>query len=433
MKKRVIGIQRFIKHEAFSSIFLLICAVIAIIWANSPHSSTYFHILHTEIGLNYNGSNFSMSLLHWINDGLMAIFFFVIGLEIKREIIAGQLSTVKKATLPVVAALGGIIAPILLFSILNYGKAGSEGWGIPMATDIAFSLGILTLLGKRVPIALKVFLTAFAIFDDICAVVVIAFFYSTGLNWEFLGMAFALLALLMMLNKANLYNGGVFLATGILIWYLFLVAGIHPTIAGVLVAFTIPANKKIVMRDFIKSMRSLIVENKTRPSESKFLTKEDINWVDRISSLSGEIVPTCQNLEKNLHGYVSYIIMPLFALGNAGVQFISDGTTETGDFNSLSANIASALVGGKVIGITLFTWIAIKLGIADLPRFVKMKHIFGLSFLGGFGFTMSLFINNLSFTDSTLQDSAKLGILLGSLLAAVFGYIILRMVLTKRE
>lgn len=433
MVNNVFGIQRFIKHEAFSSIFLLICAIIAIVWANSSYSETYFHILHTEIGLNINGSNFSMSLLHWINDGLMTIFFFVIGLEIKREIIAGQLSSVKKATLPVVAALGGILIPILLFTILNYGKPGSEGWGIPMATDIAFSLGILTLLGKRVPVSLKVFLTAFAIFDDICAVVVIAFFYSTSLNWEFLVLAFALFGMLFVLNRTNLYNGGVFLATGILIWYLFLVAGIHPTIAGVLIAFTIPANKKIIMRDFVKSMINLVGENKTRPSENKFLTKEDINWIDRISTLSIDVVPTCQNLEKSLHGYVSYLIMPIFALGNAGVQFISNGDTETGDFNALSMNIATALVAGKVIGISLFTWLAVKIKIADLPRYVKMKHVFGLSFLGGFGFTMSLFINNLSFTDNLLQDSAKLGILVGSLAAAVLGYIILRIVLTKRE
>ena len=433
MKKRVIGIQRFIKHEAFSSIFLLVCAVIAIVWANSSHSESYFHILHTYFGFKLNGSEFSMSLMHWINDGLMFAFFFVIGLEIKREIIAGQLSTVKKASLPVIAAIGGVVIPIALFAILNYGKAGAEGWGIPMATDIAFSLGILTLLGKRVPIALKVFLTAFAIFDDICAVVVIAIFYSSNINWEFLGIAGLLLTGLMMLNRIKMYNAAVFFITGIAIWYLFLKAGIHPTIAGVLLAFTIPATKKIVMRDFIKEMRRLIGEDRTRVSKSKFLSKDDIHWIEKIDNLSEEVVPTCQNLEKNLHGYVSFLIMPIFALANAGVQFISDGATETGSFNYLSSNIAISLVAGKVIGITAFTWLAVKLGLAELPRFIKMKHIFGLSFLGGFGFTMSLFINNLSLTDKLLQDNAKLGILVGSLISAVLGYFILRYVLKDRK
>jgi len=433
MKKRVIGIQRFIKHEAFSSIFLLVCAVIAIVWANSSHSESYFHILHTYFGFKLNGSEFSMSLMHWINDGLMFAFFFVIGLETKREIIAGQLSTVKKASLPVIAAIGGVVIPIALFAILNYGKAGAEGWGIPMATDIAFSLGILTLLGKRVPIALKVFLTAFAIFDDICAVVVIAIFYSSNINWEFLGIAGLLLTGLMMLNRIKMYNAAVFFITGIAIWYLFLKAGIHPTIAGVLLAFTIPATKKIVMRDFIKEMRRLIGEDRTRVSKSKFLSKDDIHWIEKIDNLSEEVVPTCQNLEKNLHGYVSFLIMPIFALANAGVQFISDGATETGSFNYLSSNIAISLVAGKVIGITAFTWLAVKLGLAELPRFIKMKHIFGLSFLGGFGFTMSLFINNLSLTDKLLQDSSKLGILVGSLISAVLGYFILRYVLKDRK
>lgn len=433
MKKRVIGIQRFIKHEAFSSIFLLACAVIAIIWANSSHSESYFHILHTYFGFKLNGSEFSMSLMHWINDGLMFTFFFVIGLEIKREIIAGQLSTVKKASLPIIAAIGGVVIPIALFALLNHGKPGTEGWGIPMATDIAFSLGILTLLGKRVPIALKVFLTAFAIFDDICAVVVIAIFYSSNINWEFIGFAGLILAGLMMLNKLKMYNAGVFFISGIIIWYLFLKAGIHPTIAGVLLAFTIPANKKIVMRDFIKEMRRLIGEDRTKVGKSKFLSKDDIHWIEKIDNLSEEVVPTCQNLEKNLHGYVSFLIMPIFALANAGVQIISDGATETGGFNYLSSNIAISLVAGKVIGITAFTWLAVKLGLAELPRFIKMKHIFGLSFLGGFGFTMSLFINNLSLTDTILQDSAKLGILVGSLISAVLGYFILKYVLKEKK
>lgn len=433
MKKRVTGIQRFIKHEAFSSIFLLVCAILAIFWANSSHSEHYFHVLHTYLGISFNDAHFSMSLLHWINDGLMSIFFFVIGLEIKREIIAGQLSTVKKASLPIIAAIGGILVPIGLFTLLNWGKPGAEGWGIPMATDIAFSLGILTLLGKRVPIALKVFLTAFAIFDDICAVIVIAFFYSTNINWEYLAIATLLISLLFALNKLKRYNGFLFLIIGIIVWYLFYQAGIHPTIAGVLIAFTIPANKKIVMREFVSEMRQLLGENRTRPMESKFLSTEDVHWIEKIDHLSDEVVPTCQNIEKNLHGYVSYLIMPIFALANAGVQIVSDGTTETGDFNYLSANIATSLVAGKVIGITFFTWLAVKLGIADLPRFVNMKQVFGLSFLGGFGFTMSLFINNLSFPESLLQDSAKLGILAGSIIAAILGYVILRIVLRPKE
>lgn len=428
MKKRIIGIQRFIKNEAFSSIFLLMCAIIAILWANSTHSESYFHLLHLHLGVSLESNNFSMSLLHWINDGLMAVFFFVIGLEIKREIIAGQLSSVKKAILPIFAAVGGVIFPIILFSLLNYGKPGAEGWGIPMATDIAFSLGILTLLGKRVPLALKVFLTAFAIFDDICAVVVIAIFYSSTLNWAFLGVAALLYALLVMLNYAKMYNQALFLTIGVLIWYFFLMAGIHPSIAGVIVAFTIPANKMLDTRKYISQMKSLIGEEKTRASEEKFLTKSEIKWIERMQELTHGVMPSCQLLEKNLHGAVIFFIMPLFALGNAGVQFIGEGS-DSGEFNYLASNIAIALVLGKIIGITFFSWIAVKLKIASLPLRTNMKHIFGLSCLGGFGFTMSLFINNLAYTDKYLENCAKMGILGGSLIAAILGYVVLRILL----
>ena len=404
------------------------CAIIAILWANSTHSESYFHLLHLHLGLSIEANNFSMSLLHWINDGLMAVFFFVIGLEIKREIIAGQLSSVKKAILPIFAAIGGVIVPIIIFSLLNYNRPGSEGWGIPMATDIAFSLGILTLLGRRVPLALKVFLTAFAIFDDICAVVVIAIFYSATLNWAFLGVAALLYALLLMLNYAKMYNQALFLTVGILIWYFFLMSGIHPSIAGVIVAFTIPANKMLDTRKYISQMKSLIGEERTRTSEEKFLTKSEIKWVERVQDLTHGVMPSCQLLEKNLHGAVIFFIMPLFALGNAGVQFIGEGP-DSGEFNYLARNIATALVFGKIIGITLFSWIAVKLKIASLPLRTNMKHIFGLSCLGGFGFTMSLFINNLAYTDKYLENCAKMGILGGSLIAAVVGYLVLRILL----
>jgi len=431
MRKKAIGIQHFIQHEAFSSIFLLVCAILAILWANSSFNETYFNILNTRFGLEYNGQEMAMPLIHWINDGLMSIFFFVIGLEIKREIMAGQLSSVKKATLPVIAALGGIVIPIAIFTIMNHGRPGSEGWGIPMATDIAFSLGILTLLGKRVPIALKVFLTAFAIFDDICAVVVIAIFYSTTLHWHFLLIAILLLALLFLLNRAKLYNGTVFLLVGIVIWFLFFEAGVHPTIAGVLIAFTIPANKKMIMNEFLISMKNMVYSKKIEENigEHKFLCHEEIRYLEKVNGLTHDAMPTCQQLEKNLHGFVSYLIMPIFALANAGVIIWGGNQLESGGFNYFSMNIATSLVLGKVIGITGFTYLAVKFGLAELPKSIKMKHIFGLSFLGGFGFTMSLFINNLSISDNLLEDSAKLGILAGSLAAAVLGYTILKMML----
>ncbi len=435
MKNRIFGIQRFIKNEAFSSIFLLMCAIIAILWANSTHSESYFQLLHLEFGFNIESKKLSMSFLHWINDGLMAIFFFVIGLEIKREIIAGQLSSIKKAILPIFAAIGGVIAPIIIFILLNHNKPGSEGWGIPMATDIAFSLGILTLLGKRVPLALKVFLTAFAIFDDICAVIVIAIFYSSSISWLFLGIAAILYALLLVMNYAKIYNQGIFIFVGIMIWYLFFISGIHPSIAGVIVAFTIPANKKIDTRKYISKMKTLIGEERTRASEEKFLSKPEIKWIERMQELTHRVMPACQLLEKNLHGVVIFFIMPLFALGNAGVQFLGEGPN-SGEFNYLAGNIAISLVFGKIIGITMFSWLAVKLKVASFPLRTNIKHIFGLSCLGGFGFTMSLFINNLAFTDKYLENCAKMGILGGSLIAATLGYTVLRILLknnTEKE
>lgn len=428
MKKRIIGLQRFIKNEAFSSIFLLLCALIAIIWANSSHSESYFHFLHLHLGINFESVSFSMSLLHWINDGLMAVFFFVIGLEIKRELMAGQLSTAKKAILPVIAAIGGVIMPILLFRTLNYGQPGSEGWGIPMATDIAFSLGILTLLGRRVPLSLKVFLTAFAIFDDICAVAVIAIFYSSTLNWTFFLLAIGFYGVLLILNYFKLYNQALFLTIGVFIWYLFLMSGIHPSIAGVLVAFTIPANKKLNTRLFVKEMSKTLGEESRRSAGEKFLTQTEIKWVEKMQNLTNGVMPSCQFLEKNLHHTVIFFIMPLFALANAGVQFTGEGA-DAGEFNYLARNISLSLVLGKIIGITSFTWLAVKLKIANLPYKTNMKQIFGISCLGGFGFTMSLFINHLSYTDKYLENCAKMGILGGSVFAAISGYIILRILL----
>lgn len=422
MKIKFDPLRRFVKIKSLSSICMLLATVAALIAANTNLKPLYTQFFELEFLIGFSEFHLSKSILHWINDGLMTIFFFVIGLEIKREFLIGELSSVRKAILPILAAVGGMIFPITIFFVLNHGKEGIEGWGIPMATDIAFSLGVLGMFGKRLPFGLKIFLATYAIIDDLGAVLVIAVFYSSLIYWHLVLIAFILLFLLSLLSIKNIYSRYLYIPIGIIIWLLFLKSGIHPTIAGVLFAFTIPSHRK-------KKLFEVFQRGKTALSElSQLIGKKEIvfnehkaaiNILDRFTS---EIQSPLQQLQNKLQGMVSFLIVPLFAFANAGICFTGDEGTIT----QLSINIAISLLVGKVTGISLFSYLAIKSGIAVLPLNVTIKQIIGLAFLGGLGFTMSIFISNLSYESTHLLNSAKIGILIGSSVASIIGYQVIK-------
>ena len=426
MKAITEPLNKFIKLEIAGSIVLFAATIAALVLANSPLSEVYLAMWENKISVTLPNFELSKPILKWINDGLMAVFFFLIGLEIKREVLTGELSRLKKASLPIIAALGGMIAPALIFVSLNSGKPGIEGWGIPMATDIAFSLGILQLLGKRAPIGLKVFLMAFAIIDDLGAVLVIAFFYSSHLTWLNIGIGLLIVAFLFILTARGYYSKYIFFLAGLIVWVLFLKSGIHATIAGVLMAFTIPIHRKTNTQLFYSKSKEILdkyVKDVDPKKEPSILSKKQIEALDELGELTENTAPPLQYLEHRLHGWVSYLIMPLFAFANAGVVFSFSGDTNL----ELSTNIATSLVLGKTIGIFLFSFFAIKTGISELPKNVNFKLLFGISLLGGLGFTMSLFINNLAYTDPGLINSGKIGIIAGSLFAGAFGLLILHL------
>ncbi len=426
-------LTRFIKLETSGSIILFIATISALILANSPISDSFLGFWDNTISINLPGLELSKPVIKWINDGLMAVFFFLIGLEIKREIISGELNDIKKASLPIVAAVGGMLFPALLFTALNYGEPGSQGWGISIATDIAFSLGILQLLGKRVPLSLKVFLMAFAIIDDLGAVLVIALFYSSNLVWMYIGIGLIIVAVLMILSARGYYSKYFFFLMGTIVWVLFLKSGIHATIAGVLLALTIPLKRKINTKSFHNDAKDaldiFVADCNQNTDETNILTENQLSAIDELEDIAEKTAPPLQYLEHSLHGWVSYVIMPLFAFANAGVVF-----SIAGDFNfSLSTNIAIALVVGKAFGIFIVSFLAIKLKISQLPKNVSFKMLAGISILGGLGFTMSLFINNLAYTDQGMIDAAKMGILIGSVIAGTLGFIVLKVALKGAE
>jgi NhaA family Na+:H+ antiporter len=418
--------QRFFKIEAASGILLIICTVIAMILANSAASDAYNRIVDWELSVQV-GNVFKLSkpLILWINDGLMALFFFVVGLEIKREILVGELSTFRQAALPIFAAIGGMVIPASVFVILHGNNPGSEGWGIPMATDIAFSLGILSLLGKRVPLALKVFLAAFAIVDDMGAVIVIAAFYSESVGWDNLLIAGTLFIMLFMAIKAGMRNPGVFLVVGIFIWYYFLKSGLHPTVAGVALAFIVPVKRTIKLPVFNRVMQSNLNSFADADSEGKLLlNKQQLESLDNLEVYISKVHSPLQNIEHRMHSFTSFFVMPVFAIANAGVLLsAAPGESVIGP---LSINIALALILGKVLGIIIFAWLGIRLKITALPPGTKWIHLIGLGFLGGIGFTMSMFISSLAYKDAGLLNHAKIGILMGSLVAGLLGYMILK-------
>ena len=416
--------QKFIKVEGLGGILLFAATIIAMIWANSPYGDAYQTLWNYKIGPEFNNFSLVKPLILWVNDGLMAIFFFLIGLEIKRELLIGELNSIRKATFPIFAAIGGMLIPLTLFLLLNKDPDTARGWGIPMATDIAFSLAILNLLGRAVPLSLKIFLTAFAIVDDLGAVMVIAIFYSSGINWALIGISFALLAILFFLSNRDLYSKYLTFILGIVIWVLFLKSGIHPTIAGVLLAFTIPIRQKIDVQTFVGEVGSIQDKiSEVTIKDNELLPKQLIKQIDYLQDLVDRVQSPLQQLEHRLHGWVAYFIMPIFALANAGIPFSADM-----EFNvPLILNIGLALCVGKLIGIPLFSYASVKLNLAELPENVNFWQIIGVSVLAGVGFTMSIFIANLAFEGTPVYiDSAKIGILIGSIVAAILGALILK-------
>lgn len=423
--------QRFVRIEVFGSILLFLVTAVALLWANSQWGNYYFELWENELSIKIKDFILAKSFLHWINDGLMAIFFFVIGLEIKREILIGELSTLKKGALPIIAALGGMILPALIYLFINKDTITESGWGIPMATDIAFSLGVLGLLGKRVPVGMKVFLLAFAIIDNLGAVTVITLFYSPEINLNSLIIGLGLFFILVLFNQLKVRNYHLYMITGFVIWYMFAKSGIHPTIAGVLIAFTIPIRRKIRIPVFKRRMSKNLEQFGGKESANKIiLNKDQLAAIDNMEDEIESVQSPLQFIEYNLHGFVAYIIMPVFALANAGVILYSSGVQDI--FNSLSFNIVLSLILGKTTGIFLFSLIGIKIGIATLPEDTGWIHLIGLGLLGGMGFTMSLFISNLAFGDPGLINYAKIGIIAASLISGVLGYLVLRFSLNKQ-
>ena len=422
-------VHRFIHREFTGGIVLFISVIIALAWANSPWSESYHHLWETTFSIDFNGNSFSHPLHVWINDGLMALFFFVIGLELKREFMAGELSTAKKASLPMIAALGGMIVPALIYVVINFNSGTAKGWGIPMATDIAFALALLSLAGKHIPVSVKVFLSALAVADDLGAVLVIAFFYTSHIAFPPLLIALGLLILLVLGNVLGVRSIFFYLIIGIAVWVCFLFSGVHATIAGVLVAFTIPARTKIDEEEFARKTRRQLNEFEEQiPLSSTLTTGEQHDTIQQMKKLCQDAETPLQKIEDKLHPWVAFVIMPLFALSNAGMIIHGDFFASLG--NPVSIGIIIGLLAGKFIGVFSFAWLAVRFKISDLPEGVNWMHVMGVSVLAGVGFTMSLFVTGLAFADAALINQAKYGILIASFVAGVTGVLLLK--LTKK-
>ncbi len=428
----------FLKHRVNGGMVLMIVAVLAMVVANSPWADAYHAFWSHPVSLQVGSFNlFShhgepLTLMAFINDALMAVFFFSVGLEIKREVLVGELSSLRQALLPIIAAVGGMLIPVLLYFALTAGTPAADGLAIPLATDIAFSLGVLSLFGKRVPLSLKIFLTAFAVVDDIGGILVSAFGYTSHLDAAYLLGALGVLLLLAVANRMRVMSRTFYCWAGIVVWFLFLQSGVHATIAGVLVAFTIPSIPCLNVKKYIARIRENVAEFPHFDKSSILLTPNQIDILKSIESASDRVISPLQFMEDRMHGMVNYLIMPLFAFANAGITLSG---TEGAVAGPVTYAIVIGLVLGKSVGIYLFTWLAVRSRVTALPQGMNWQNVAGVSLLGGIGFTVSLFIANLSFgeTDEVLLNQAKLGVLVGTVLAGVLGYVVLRYVLPKQE
>lgn len=425
-------VNSFISQSSTGGIVLIISAAVAIFMANSPWADWYHDIWEYKIllGLDEN-LRLDKSLHHWINDGLMAVFFFVIGLELKREIVAGELSTPKNAILPIFAGIGGMVFPALIYTCFNGNSTTAAGWGIPMATDLAFALAVLHLLGKRVPASLKIFLTAFAIVDDLGSVLVIAMFYTADISVVNLLVGLGFLVVLGISNIIGVRNIFYYALLGIGgVWLFFLLSGVHATIAAILVAFTIPATTKINEFHFIKRMNAYLEKFKNAdPNDKPTLTPEQLHILDDMGTLTRKAMTPLQKLEHDMHPVVAFIIMPVFALANAGVSMGGNLLEEV--TGNVAMGVAIGLLVGKMIGIFGVSALLLKLRLVPMPRGVTYKHLFGLGLVSAIGFTMSLFINELAFGPMGQEghqyiSQAKIGIIIASLVGGISGFLLLR-------
>lgn len=428
-------LEEFIHRQTTSGILLMICAVIALGVANSPLHDSYEHFLHTQISFGFGALDFSLSVHHWINEALMALFFLVMGLELKREMLVGELSSPRQALLPIMAAIGGMGVPALFYFIWNPSAPGVNGWGIPMATDIAFAIGALSLLGARIPTSLVTFLIALAIVDDLGAVAVIAFFYTNALNFEALLYAGFCMVALVVLNLGGVRHSLPYLCVGVLLWLSMLISGIHATIAGIVLAFTVPIRPKFEPAVFLSKIRTISDQmEKTVEDDPDIIHNAHLRGL--VSSLRHGVhlvQAPAQRAEHALHFPVAYIIIPIFALANAGIpiDFSNFGQYLS---HSITLGVMAGLLLGKPLGIVGFTWVTVKLGWANLPEGLNFKHILGVGLLGGIGFTMSIFVADLGFLGLPEQLlMAKTGILLASLLAGLSGFFLLKFLTKNAE
>jgi NhaA family Na+:H+ antiporter len=415
----------FAKQASAGGIVLLACAVITLLWANSPLSEYYFRLWSIPVEVRFgNLVDIDKPLLLWINDGLMAVFFFLVGMEIKRELLVGELRSPRKAALSMAAAVGGMVVPALIYVALNWGTPEIRGWGVPMATDIAFALGALALLGTRAPLALKVFLTALAIVDDLGAVLIIALFYTENIKVDALLYSLLFWGGMIAMNRLGVRNALIYFIVSLGLWYFMLKSGVHATVAGVLGAFAIPVRSRIDPELFIARVREYLNQfDQPTAERTIILSPEQQSAVEAIERESLRVQSPLQRLEHRLHYFVAFFVMPIFALANAGVALGGEGGLNW--TSRVIWGVALGLLIGKPLGIALFSWLAVRLGLAQLPQGINFVHIVGVGFLGGIGFTMALFIAGLAFRGDEL-NYAKLGILAGSALAGAIGFMMLR-------
>ncbi|HSK46467.1 MAG TPA: Na+/H+ antiporter NhaA [Coriobacteriia bacterium] len=416
------GIGNFLEKETTGAVVLAIATVIALLIANSMWHDEFVHFWEIHAGFFVGGSAFEQSLLHWVDDALMALFFFVVGLEIKREFLVGELSTFRGAALPVVAAVGGMLVPALIFFALNAGTPEARGWGVPMATDIAFALGVLALLGPRVPVALKVFLSALAIADDLGAILVIALFYTAGIQVNWLFLALLPLAALIVMNKIGIDEPLAYLAVGTLLWFAILNSGVHATIAGVIAALTVPATARLSPLQFTQVCRVTIdeIDACDVPGAHTLEDNRQQRLALNLARVAEMSAAPLQRLEFAILPFTTFVVLPLFALANAGVRVVGDVDIQLN--SPVVLGVFGGLVIGKPIGITLASWIAVRTGLASLPTGVSWKHIVGAGMLGGIGFTMSMFVANLAFGAGGHGDDVKVAILVASITAGLLGF-----------
>jgi NhaA family Na+:H+ antiporter len=417
--------QLFAQRQASGGLVLLGCAILALAWANSPWAWAYEQMLGVPLGISLGEQVLRLDLRHWINDGLMAIFFFGVGLEIKREFLVGELAQRRKAMLPIVAAVGGMVLPALIYAGFNFDGAGAKGWGIPMATDIAFALGALTILGSRIPEALKVFLVALAIVDDLGALLVIAVFYTASIEWHGIAMIVVLLLALGVANRSGIHRGSIYLVLGLGLWTGFFLSGLHATLAGVLTALFVPARVKIVPDALPRVIHRGAdnIEAQAMNNETDAMDPDRVAIIGAIGGTLDAATAPLQRFEHMVQPWVTYGILPAFGLFNAGVAI--DATVLRTLPTAVPLGIMVGLVLGKSIGIGLTSWLAVKTGLAELPEGSTWQQLIGTAFLAGIGFTMALFISGLAFHDTHFEREAQLAILIGSLLAAAAGIAIL--------